>query len=57
VVRNELLVHRAPYGDAYADVKRFVAGDVVSPLADVVPDDIVSRLADRRRWTSRRRSP
>jgi Uma2 family endonuclease len=45
VVRNELLVHRAPAGDAYADVTRFVAGDVVSPLVDVAPVDVAALLA------------
>jgi Uma2 family endonuclease len=45
VVRNELLVHRAPAGDAYADVRRFVAGDVVSPIVDVAPVDVAALLA------------
>jgi Uma2 family endonuclease len=45
VGRNEVLVHREPGGDTYANVARFVAGDKISPLADLPQVDVAALLA------------
>jgi hypothetical protein len=45
VDRDELLVHREPSGDGYANIERLAAGDTISPLIDVPPVDIAALLA------------
>ncbi len=44
IERGELVVHREPGDGGYADVERFVPGDVVSPLVDVAPVDVAALL-------------
>lgn len=45
LVRKELVVHREPRDGTYASIRRFVAGDVVTPLLDVPPVDVGTLLA------------
>jgi Uma2 family endonuclease len=45
VGRNEVLVHREPGGDTYASVACFVAGETISPLAELPPVAVTALLA------------
>ena len=45
VDRDEVLVHREPGDAGYAEVKRFTAGDHITPLVDLPPVDVAALLA------------
>lgn len=45
VDRNEVLVHRSPRAEAYGSIKRFAAGDVITPLIDLPAVDVSALLA------------
>jgi Uma2 family endonuclease len=45
VNRDEVLVHREPRDNAYANIERMVPGDAITPLIDVPPVDVAALLA------------